>query len=68
MGTKRRIENRQNKERRIRRTAVMDQVIIWSGSGRHIYPLSSVRGGGFSHLSWQEAQVAGSEGLMKGLS
>lgn len=47
---------------------MMDQVVMWSGSVRHIYPLSSARGRGFSRLSWQKALVAESKGLMKGLS
>lgn len=61
----------QHKKLRIRWIAVMDPVLIWSGSSRHIYPLSSTRGGGFrglGHLPWQEAQVTESGGLMKGLS
>lgn len=69
MGTKKIIESRQHEELRIRGIAAMHPVVMWSGSRRHIYPLSSTRGEGrLRHLSWQEAHVTESEGPMKGLS
>lgn len=49
---------------------MMDPVVIWSGSGKAHLSFEQYkrrRRRTQSHLSWQEAQVTETEGLMKGL-